>query len=57
MMDAWEEQINHRPDDRLPVGGAVEAKVLAQRFGYSCGAVAESLGRCDGVLGQGRQAM
>src|SRR5215471_4490392 len=28
MMDAWEEQIT---DDRLPVGDAVEVKVLAQR--------------------------
>jgi hypothetical protein len=28
MMDAWEEQIT---DDQLPIGDAVEAKVLAQR--------------------------
>jgi hypothetical protein len=31
-------------------------KSLPSDFGYSCGAVAESLGRRDGVLGQGRQS-
>jgi hypothetical protein len=84
MMDAWEEQIKGgadqitEPDDRLPVGDGVEAKVLARRQPrrqlakrrrFPTGgdeshavldtigrAVAESLGRRDGVLGQGRQA-
>jgi hypothetical protein len=49
------------PDDRLPIGDVVEAKVLAQLrpgrqfLGTNGGAVAESLGRRDGVLDQGRQ--
>jgi hypothetical protein len=30
IMDAWEEQIKAESDDRLPLGNAVEAKILAE---------------------------